>query len=292
MTNTSNMSRRHLFRMAGMGGAAALLHPLLRAAEPKITTPPYNTLSREEELALGRKFSIEYEKEVEILRNPVIDAYLNGIVKKLGDNSQAPYWPYQVKVVNTSDINASAIPGGFLYLRRGLLEFVEDENEMVGALAHEVGHVVARHTTNQLALTFIAKNLYETIKKNLLMDNNVFTRVIEELGGAVFLIAKLKYSREQESEADLLGFYEMMRAGWHPNGLFKFFTRLQRVEPQKSQVDIMMSNHPASADRAHRMQKELDEVKINVPMREQTVQFKALKAALRILPPAPKPKEG
>jgi len=274
-----------------MGGAAAVLQQaLLRGAEPKVVTPSYNTLTREEELALGQKFSAEFEKHVDILRNPVIDAYLNGIVKKLGDNSQAPYWPYRVKVVNSSEVNASAIPGGFLYLRRGLLEFVEDENEMVGALAHEVGHVVARHTTNQLALTFIARNLYETVKKSLLTDDNVFRRIIEKLGGAVFMVAQLKYSRENESEADLLGFYEMLRAGWHPNGLLKFFTRMQQIEPEQSRVAVMLSNHPASAERARVMRRELELVQVRAPLREQTVQFKLLKTALGLLPAPPKPR--
>ena len=277
--------------MAGLLGASAFFPPaLLRADEPQIKDPSYNTLSDEEEIALGRKFSESYESKVEILRVSVIDAYLNRIVRKLGDASQRPKWPYQVKVVNSPVVNACAIPGGFLYLQRGLLEFVEDENEMVGALAHEVGHVVARHTTNQLVLSFMARNLYERVKENVLRNNEVISKVIESLGGPVVLLAQLKYSRKNESEADMLGFYEMMRAGWHPNGLLKFFTRLQQNE-KNSLLSVMLSDHPASADRAEVIRKELATVNITAPLTEQTLQFRALKAALSILPPAPKPQQ-
>jgi predicted Zn-dependent protease len=275
--------------MAGMLGASTLLPSvLLHAVEPVIRDQPYNTLTEEEEIALGRKFSEDYEKKVEILHNPIIDAYLNHIIHKLGDASQRPHWPYQVKVVNSAVVNASAIPGGFLYLQRGLLEYVEDENEMVGAMAHEVGHVVARHTTNQLVLTFLARNLYDKVKQNVLRNNEVISKIIEALGGPVVLLAQLKYSRENESEADMLGFYEMLRAGWHPNGLLKFFTRLQQTERGRSSIDVMLSDHPASADRAEAIRRELQTVKITTPLVEQSMQFRALKTALRMMSPAPK----
>jgi len=274
-------------------GASALVSPaLLHAVEPHIVDKPYNTLTEEEEIALGRKFSAEYEKKVEIMHNPVIDAYLTNIIHKLGNASQRPHWPYQVKVVNSAVVNACAIPGGFLYLQRGLLEYVEDENEMVGAMAHEVGHVVARHTTNQLVLNFLAKNLYDRVKKNVLLNNDVIARVIEALGGPVVLLAELKYSRQAESEADMLGFYEMLRAGWHPNGLLKFFTRMEQNERVRTPFDVMLSDHPSSADRAAAIRRELASVQIATPLVEQTVQFKALKEALRLMPPAPKSAKG
>jgi predicted Zn-dependent protease len=262
---------------------------LAQASEPKVTVPSYNTLTEAEEIALGRKFAAQYEAKVQILHNPAIDAYVTDIVKRLGAASQKPNWPYRVKVVNSSEINASAIPGGALYLQRGLLEFVEDENEMVGALAHEVGHIVARHTTNQLTAMFVARNLYEKIKKNLLLDNTIVEQIIEALGGPIVMLAQLKYSRENESEADLLGFYEMLRAGWHPNGLLKFFTRLQKLEGHKNAIDVMLSDHPATEERAQVLRNELATVKITTPLREQTVQFKALKMTLKLMPPAPPP---
>lgn len=287
---SSQLRRREFIKLTSMLGAACVLSPeLLLAVEPQVKNMPYNTLTEQEEIALGRKFSAEYEKKVEIIDNPLIDAYLNNIVRKLGDASQRPQWPYQVKVVNTSAVNASAIPGGFLYIQRGLLQWVGDENEMVGAMAHEVGHVVARHTTNQLVLSFIAQNLYEKVKKNILLDNQVISQVIEALGGPVVLLAQLKYSRDNESEADMLGFYEMLRAGWNPVGLMRFFTRLEQQEGDTNALQVMLSDHPASADRAAAIRHELTTVKVTAPAVEQTLQFRGMQTMLQLMAPAPKP---
>jgi predicted Zn-dependent protease len=291
MTQVSPTPRRRAFlQFLGLAGLASLGSAgSLFATEPRVTTPPYNTFTEEEELALGRQFAAKYESKVEILSNPLIDAYLNDIVKKLGDASQRPQWPYQIKVVNDSDINASAIPGGFLYLHRGLLEFVSDENEMVGAIAHEVGHVVARHTTNQLSLLLIAQHVFDQVKHNILMDNDLFGQVLQQLGGPVVVLAQLRYSRQNESEADLLGFYEMLRAGWNPNGLYKFFTRLQQKTGSQNPVEVMLSDHPATEERARVMRRELESINIPSGLREQTFQFQALKLALGVMPAAPRP---
>lgn len=277
-------------RMAAAGGGFALsaLTPL-PAKEPVVVTPSFNTLSEEEEIILGRKFAAQYEQKVQLLRNPPIENYLNGILRKLGAASQKPSWPYRLKVVNSTEINASAVPGGALFVQRGLLEFIQEESELVGALAHEVGHVVARHTTNQLMLAFLARNLYERVKKNLMLENTVVEQIIEALGGPVVLLAQLKYSRENESEADLLGFYEMMRAGWHPNGLQKFFTRLSAMEGKRTSIDVMMSDHPATTERARILRAEMASVRLPAELREQSLQFTAMKQVLKQMPPAPPP---
>jgi len=224
-----------------------------------------------------------------LIRNPLIGPYLDDIVRKLGKSSQRPDWPYRIQAVNSAEINASAIPGGALYVQRGLLEYVEDENELVGALAHEIGHVVARHTTNQLMLTFLARNLYETVKKNILLNNSVIAGIIEQMGGPIVILAQLKYSRENESEADLLGFYEMMRAGWNPIGLMSFFERVQGRQGSSTPLDVMLSDHPSSAGRVEAIKKELDSVRITAPVRMDTLKFRAMRSALRLMPPAPKP---
>jgi predicted Zn-dependent protease len=285
------LSRRGMLGTTASAAVAAWLSGSLPmdASEPHITTPSYNTLSSEEEIALGRKFSHEYEKDVELIHNSLVGPYLDDIVRRLGKSSQRPDWPYRIQVVNSAVINASAIPGGFLYVQRGFLEFVEDENEMVGAIAHEIGHVVARHTTNQLMLTFIARNLYETVKKNILLNNSVISNIIEQLGGPVVMLAQLKYSRENESEADLLGFYEMLRAGWNPIGLANFFQRIQGKEGNRGPFDVMLSDHPSSSDRVDTIKREMDTVRITAPARMDTTQFRAMKSALKLMPPPPKP---
>ena len=135
------MSRRAALFPAPAFAAGLRGVSLLEAAEPRVSTPAYNTLSFEEEIALGRKFSREYEKDVALIRNPLVGPYLDDIVRRLGRSSQKPDWPYQVQAVNSAAVNASAIPGGFLYVQRGLLEYVEDENELAGALVK----ITAKH---------------------------------------------------------------------------------------------------------------------------------------------------
>ena len=286
---TQTLSRRRFAEIAGVLFAGALVPArLLHAVEPQVVDQPYNTLTQEEEIALGKKFAQAYEKKVEMLPNPAIDTYLNHMVRKLGDASQRPSWPFQIKVVNSSDVNASAIPGGMIYVQRGLLEFVKDENELAGVIAHEAGHVVARHTTNTLVLDLVARSMYESVKENLFLNNDVIANVIETLGGPVVLLAQLKYSRENESEADMLGFYEMLRAGWNPNGMLRFFTRLQQNEGGSNIFSTMLSDHPASADRAEAIRQELATVSVSAAPVIMTTEFTSMKAALARMPAAPR----
>jgi predicted Zn-dependent protease len=285
----SKLSRRAFLSLAGP--AVMLPGAWLRAEEPRVVNQPYNTLSEEEEIELGRKFAAELEKKVEILDAPEIQSYANRIVKRLGAASQRPEWPFQAKVVNTAQVNAFAIPGGSLYVNRGLLEFVEDENELAGVLAHEVGHVVARHTTNQLVLNFIARHLFEQVKRNIFLNNDVIARLIEALGGPVYMLAQLQYSRENESEADMLGFYEMLRAGWNPVGLSRFFTRLAQRTGPSNPLSVMLSDHPASSDRAAAVRREMQEVNVTAPAVMKPAAFHSMKEQLEDLPPAPRARE-
>ena len=288
----SKLSRRRFLGFTGQAGVTMFLPAaLLHAVEPKVRNEPYNTLTEQEEIALGRKFSAEYEKNVEILHNPDLDIYLNRMVRKLGNASQRPEWPYQAKAVNLAEVNACAIPGGFLYVNRGLLKTVGDENELAGVLAHEVGHVVARHTTNALILNFMAHNLYERVKENILLDNDVISRVIEALGGPVFLLAQLHYSRENESEADLLGFYEMLRAGWNPAGMLRFLTRMAQATGWDNPLEVMLSDHPGASERAGAIRREMATVRITAPSVIESTEFRTIKATLRTLPPAPQPRQ-
>jgi beta-barrel assembly-enhancing protease len=290
---TARFHRRHFLWAAGVMGAAMLLPPaLLLAEEPHVADAPWNTLTPEEEVELGSTLAAEFEREVEILRHARIDTYLNAMVRRLGAASQRPGWRYQIKVVNQAEVNAIAMPGGFLYVNRGLLEFVEDENELAGVAAHEIGHVVARHTTNQLVLSLLAHKLYERVKRNIFLDNDTVPHVIEMLGGPVVMLAQLHYSRENEEEADLLGFYEMLRAGWNPAGMVRFLTRLAESESAVTPLDVMLSDHPASAERARRIRREVDSVEITAPAVCRPMEYSAMKTALRLLPPEPAPSRG
>jgi beta-barrel assembly-enhancing protease len=288
MIETKKFSRRAMLGMLGTG-AGWIAAGALRAAEPHITVPPYNNLSDEEEIALGQKFAAKLESEVQIVYNPIVDRYLNGIVQNLAKVSQRPNLPYRVKLVNTMTINASSIPGGNIYLYRGLVHIMESEDEMVAALSHEVGHIVGRHVTNRLLLSFQARKVYEAVRQNLFKNNQVVGQIIDRLGGAVAMLALLHFGREDEYQADMLGFYEMLRAHYQPKGFLKFFAQVEELERKSgSHPNPYLVDHPPTHDRYERIEHELTQVQVPARTHEDSLEFHAFRAALNLLPAPPK----
>jgi predicted Zn-dependent protease len=287
-------TRRDWLSKAGIGAAALTVAPKaltthLLAEEPRVAD--HSKISDADEIELGKQFGQELEKEEPIASNGVIDSYLNGIVRQLAAKSQRPNMPYHIKLVNSMEVNACSIPGGGLYLNRGLLELATSEDELVATLAHEIGHVVGRHAINQLLLTFEAKALLKPVLANLHKNNGVVQQIILKLGGAVGMLAMLHFSREDEAQADLLGFYEMLRAGWDPHGFVKLFGLLERVEKAAGGASVpFLSDHPPTPARMAAIQRELRSVTIPSGAKTDSVSFHACKAALRLLP-APPPRK-
>jgi predicted Zn-dependent protease len=279
-----------------MGAAAWTIAPVafvpsLLAEEPHVSQQ--SKISDADEIELGKKFGEQLEKEEPIVTNPVIDPYLTGIVRQLAAKSQRPNMPYHIKLVNSMDVNACSIPGGGLYLNRGLLELVTSEDQLVATLAHEIGHVVGRHAINQMLLTFQAKALLKPVLENLNKNNGIVEHIILRLGGAVGMLAMLHFSREDEAQADLLGFYEMLRAGWDPHGFIKLFALLEKVEKAAGGAPIpFLSDHPATPARLAAIQRELRSVRIPAGAKTDSMSFHACKAAMRLLPDPPKPKKA
>jgi len=208
---------------AALSVAPGMLSKRLWADEPIVPDHSRDNMTDEQEIELGKQFGEQYEKEVSIVSNSMIDDYLGGMVRELAARSQRPNMPYYIKLVNTMDVNACSIPGGGVYLNRGLLELLGSEDELAATLAHEIGHVVGRHVVNQMARSFQARQMLKPVLENLNKDNGVVQQIILKLGGAVAMIAMLHFSREDEAQADLLGFYECLRAGWDPHGFVKEF---------------------------------------------------------------------
>jgi beta-barrel assembly-enhancing protease len=293
------MSRREWLSKTGIGagiGAAAftfapgMFVPKLLAEEPRVAD--HSKISDADEIELGKQFGAQLEKEEPIATNGIIDSYLTSIVRQLAAKSQRPNMPYYIKLVNSMDVNACSIPGGGLYLNRGLLELSTSEDQLVATLAHEIGHVVGRHSINQLLLSFQAKALLKPVLDNLHKNNGVVQQIILRLGGAVGMLAMLHFSREDEAQADLLGFYEMLRAGWDPHGFVKLFELLERVEKAAGGTPVpFLSDHPPTPARMAAIQKELHSVSIPSDAKTDSVSFHACKAAMRFLP-APPPKKA
>jgi predicted Zn-dependent protease len=288
-------SRREWLLKAGMGAAAFTLAPrLLLAAssgdEPHITVSPLNKLSDADEIALGKRFAESLEKEQPIVSSALIERYLGKLVADLAAQSQRPNLPYSIKLVNSHVPNACSLPGGFLYVNRGLIELVDTEDELVATLAHEIGHVVARHVVNHLLLAFTARSLLKPVLDNLNKRNGIIDRIILGFGGVMAMLTQLHFSREDEAQADLLGFYEMLRAGWDPNGFLKLFEQLTAFEKAQGGTPIpFLSDHPPTPERAAAIRRELKLVSVPSTAATDSVRFQVFKSAMGLLPEPPKP---
>jgi predicted Zn-dependent protease len=288
-------SRREWLTKAGMGAAALALAPVwlasgLLAEEPHIVISPLNLLRDEDEIELGQQFAAQFEKEESIVSNVLINSYLGKIVATLAAQSQRPSLPYSIKLVNSRVPNALSLPGGFLYVNRGLIEMIASEDELAAALSHEIGHVVARHVVNQLLIFFAAQSLLKPVLDNLNEKNGVIEKLIVQFGGAAAMLASLHFSRRDEAQADLLGFYNMMRAGWDPNGFLKLFAHMDALEKSSSGTPIpFLSDHPPTPEREDAIRNELKLVSVQAGAATDSVKFQVFKSAMQLLPEPPKP---
>ncbi len=291
----SHFSRRHFLSAGSLTGLgllapANLLTRSLFAVEPRVTVPAYNHITDEQEIALGRKFAAEVERTQQVVHNSIIESYLGGIVQRLAKQSQRPNLPYSIKLVNTYEVNAFSLAGGFLYINRGLVELITSEDEMVATLAHELGHVVARHSVNEIVRSFAARQLLNTVLENLFKKNGVVEHIIAQFGGALAMLALLHFSREDELEADMLGFYEMLRAGYDPHGFEKLFAQFEEMErTSRTHTNPYLSSHPPTPQREAAIRRELAEVRVPATAKTDSLTFHVFKAALNALPEPPKP---
>ena len=206
-------------KLGGLLLLLVLVSPPLRAEEPVPTKAIYNTFNDEEEMAMGRKAAEETDKQLPMLDAPLLTAYLNNLGEKVAAASRRPQLQYSFKIVNTDTVNAFSLPGGFIYVDRGILDFVVSESELAGVLAHEVGHVVAYHSMNDVARRYwIDQGMYQ-LKKAGMLNNQEMVDMLQKYGGPMLLFVDRKFSREEESDADMLGLYNVIRAGYDPQGL-------------------------------------------------------------------------
>ena len=263
----------------------------LRAEEPTPSRAFYNTFTDEEEMAMGRKAADDTDKQLPILEEPLLTAYLNHLGQKIAAESRRPQIEYSFKIVNTDVVNAFSLPGGFVYVNRGLLDFVTNESELAGVLAHEIGHVVAYHSMNDVARrSLVDQGMYQLQKAGIVTDQQMMD-MVQRYGGTMLLFVDRKFSREEESEADMLGMYNAIRAGYDPNGLVGFIARLSQFTGNPSLVEGLLMNHPLPGERVKALRLELKEHPAPSGLIKDSVGFRTAKLQLKILPPPPPPKK-
>jgi len=275
--------------LGGLVLLAVLAGLPLRAEEPTPSRAFYNTFSDGEEMAMGRKAAEETDKQLPILVEPLLTAYVNHLGQKVAKESRRSEIQYSFKIVNTDAVNAFSLPGGFVYVNRGLLDFVTSESELAGVLAHEIGHVVAYHSMNDVARrALVDQGIYQLQKAGLVNDQQM-ADMMKRYGGPMLLFVDRKFSREEESEADMLGMYNAIRAGYDPQGLIAFLARLSQFIGDPSLVEGLLMNHPLPGERVKALRAELREHPAPSGLEKDSIGFRAARLQLKALPPPPPP---
>ena len=206
--------------------------------------------SVEREVAIGRQLSAEVERSSRMINDPFIIEYVNRIAQNLVLHSDSKV-PFTIKVVDSEEVNAFALPGGFLYVNRGLLEAAENEAEVAGVIAHEIAHVAARHGVEQAS----KGELINYLSIPLIFMGGIGGYAIRQGLGLAVPLTFLKFSRGAEKEADRLGAQYMWASGYDPNALISFFEKLQAKDKKKpGTLSKLFSTHPMTGDRITEVQ--------------------------------------
>jgi beta-barrel assembly-enhancing protease len=201
--------------------------------------------SLDKEVALGRQLAREVDRSSKMVSDPVVTEYVNRIAQNLVLHSDAKV-PFTIKVIDTNDPNAFALPGGFLYVNRGLIELAENEAEVAGVIAHEIAHVTARHGIEQASKGELLR--YGSIP--LIFFGGIGGYIVQQVASIAVPLTFLKFSRGAEKEADRLGAQYMWASGYDPNALVTFFEKLQSQEKGKQSTLLkVFSTHPVTGDR-------------------------------------------
>ena len=214
-----------------------------------------NWYSTNWEIGTGKQYSMEIEKSSHLVTDPVVVEYINRIGQNIVKNSDAKV-PFTIKVLDTDEINAMALPGGFFYVNSGLILACDSEDELAGVMAHEISHVAAHHAAREMT-----KMNYMQLGQIPLI---IFTQGtwtgygIYEAAQLAVPLTFLQFSREYEAEADYLGIQYMYKAGYDPQGMVSIFEKLSALEKHKpGALSKAFSDHPATPDRIANVENEI-----------------------------------
>jgi predicted Zn-dependent protease len=212
-----------------------------------------NWYSLETEIRMGKQYAMQVENSVKLVQDPVINEYVNRIGQNLVRNSDAQV-PFTIKVIDSDEVNAFALPGGFFYVNSGLILAADEEAELAGVMAHEIAHVAARHGTRQMTRAQWAN--IGTIP--LIFIGGGIGYGIYEAAGLGLPLTFMKFQRNFEAEADYLGLQYMYKTGYDPQAFISFFEKIQAREKKKpGTLAKAFASHPQTPDRIQESQKEI-----------------------------------
>ena len=220
-----------------------------------------NFYSIEKEIALGKQLSIEVQRQAKMLDDAIVSEYVNRLTQNLARNSDVKF-PVTVKVIDDDVINAFTLPGGFLFINTGLIRLSESESELASAISHELGHVAARHYTRQAS----RGDLITGATLPLIFLGGMAAREVANIG---LPVGMFKFSRDFETEADLLGIQYLYKSGYDPTAAIDMFERIEAAEQRHpGAVSQLFNTHPLTTDRIAKTQKNIQQ---NLPARAEYV---------------------
>jgi len=252
--------------------------------------PGFNLFSRDQDVQLGREASAEVEKELPLVKDPQVARYVSELgmrLTKFVPGGDANY-PWSFRVADSQEINAFALPGGFIYVNRGVLEAADNEAEVAGVIAHEIGHVVMRHGTHQASQAMLAQ-MPLAVFGSILGQSTSLGAQLAQLGiGLGVNSILLKNSRGAESQSDQIGTYILYQAGYNPHAMADFFDIIQKKYPQRTLE--FFSDHPNPENRIAKVDALIPQLGPVRDWKTDSREFQMAKAETLKMPPPPKGK--
>jgi predicted Zn-dependent protease len=247
-------------------------------------------VSQQQEVQLGQQESAQIQQQLPLVQDPLINQYVTSLGNQIASKTSRADLQWQFYVVNTDVVNAFALPGGIIYVNRGVLERADRMDELAGVMGHEIEHVVRRHSVKQME-QMQGANVGVALACTLtnVCSNQAAAAAINVGGTAIFA----KFSRTDEIQADEGGFHNVMNAGISPQGMLSFFQKLLAEEQQggsSSAVNSWFADHPGTQDRIQDIQGMLSQVPQSSLSRltTDTQAFQQMKRRVMSLPPAPR----
>jgi predicted Zn-dependent protease len=216
-----------------------------------------NFYSLEKEIALGKQLAAEVARQAKMVDEPLLAEYVNRVGQNLVRNSDAKV-PFTFRVIESDDVNAFALPGGYVFVNTGLIQMAEEEDEFAGALAHEIAHVAARHSTRRETKSELAN--IATVPLSVIIGG--WAGVAVRQGASIAVpMTFLQFTRADEAEADYLGLQYMYAAGYDPTGQISILERIGALNRQKpGKVARLMSTHPMDTERIRNAENEIQKI--------------------------------
>jgi Zn-dependent protease with chaperone function len=266
--------------------AALLMTATIAGAQTRVK-PGFNLFSAQQDVEIGATSATEVERQLPLVNDAAVEAYVDRIGQRLAAKAGGPGFTYRFRVINASDINAFALPGGYIYLNRGIIDGASNEGEVAGVIAHEIAHVSLRHGTHQASKAY-ATQAGLSLLGGLLSGEGTSestTAIINALGGFGMNALFLKFSRDLEAQADIRGVQILAASGYSPGDMVSFFEALEKTDT--SRKTSWLSSHPSPPDRMALIEHEAQLLNVSTQPTQRVAELDGIQARLQRLGAAP-----